>query len=130
MGSSGKVVNWFEEDGLTGSFQLATSSDRSWIHSDYYNTWAGVCYLTPDAPLSAGTGLFQYKKNKARIESDIGEPYDGLDMTLWDMTDYVANRFNRLILYRSNQFHTSIDYFGKDLNTGRLFQVFFFSTER
>lgn len=130
IGFAGRVTNWFEEKGLTGSFQITTSRDRSWIHSDYVNKWAGVCYLTPDAPLSAGTGLFQYKKNNARIESEIGEPYDGLDKTKWDLADRVANRFNRLILYRSNQFHTSLDYFGQDLQSGRLFQVFFFDTER
>mgnify|MGYP001003434729 FL=1 len=56
---SGNVTDWQANDGYTGSFQLTTSMDRSWIHADSYNTWAGVLYLTPDAPLSGGTGIFR-----------------------------------------------------------------------
>jgi hypothetical protein len=127
--AAGEVTNWFEQDGLSGSFELATSKDRSWVHTDHYNTWAGVCYLTPDAPLSSGTGLFQYKKNGARVAEDLNEPHDAQDMTKWQLCDVIANRYNRIAIYRSNQFHTSLDYFGSDLQTGRLFQLFFFSTQ-
>lgn len=52
------------------------------------------------------------------------------DITKWDMVDRFGNLFNRLILYRADNFHVSLDYFGKDLNDGRLFQVFFFNTEK
>ena len=31
--------------------------DRSWIHTDSWNNWAAVLYLTPDAPESSGTGI-------------------------------------------------------------------------
>jgi len=64
--AGGEVTNWFENDlrtGYTGAFQLTTAEHRSWIHTDHYNKWAAVCYLTPDAPISSGTGLFQFKKN-------------------------------------------------------------------
>jgi len=61
----GNVTDWFETDGFSGSFQLTTASDRSWIHTDHFNTWAGVCYLTPDAPHSGGTGLFRHKATGA-----------------------------------------------------------------
>lgn len=126
---AGKVTNWNVRDGLTGSFELATAHNRSWIHTDHHNMWAGVCYLTPNAPVSGGTGLFQYKANKARIDSEL-QDYETQDMTKWELVDQVGNRFNRLVLYRSNQFHTSLDYFGKDKESGRLFQLFFFDTER
>ena len=59
---SGNVTDWQANDGYTGSFQLTTSMDRGWIHADSYNTWAGVLYLTPNAPASAGTGIFRHKK--------------------------------------------------------------------
>ena len=51
------------------------------------------------------------------------------DMTKWELTDYISNKFNRLILYDASMFHKSLDYFGKDKYNGRLFQVFFFNTE-
>ena len=50
-----EVTNWFQTDGFSGSYQLAYASDRSWIHTDHFNKWAAVLYLTPDAPLTGGT---------------------------------------------------------------------------
>lgn len=126
--AGGNVINWNDEDGLSGSFELATSKDRSWIHTDHYNTWAGIVYLTPDAPLSGGTGLFQYKKNGALYAEQLPE-YESQDYTKWQLGDVIANRYNRLALYRSDQFHTSLDYFGNSKETGRLFQLFFITTE-
>ena len=126
--AGGKVTNWFEGSGYTGAFQICTANDRTWIHADSYNTWAGVCYLTPNAPLSAGTALYRHKAT-GNCEF-VGENYEGYDYTKWDMTDYVANKYNRLVLYRGNLFHASVDYFGYDNKSGRLFQTFFFSTER
>ena len=51
------------------------------------------------------------------------------DYTKWDLVDQLGNKFNRLVMYRSDNYHVSLDYFGKDLETGRLFQVFFFTSE-
>ena len=128
LNAGGLITNWNQEDGLTGSFELATAKDRSWIHTDHFNTWAGVLYLTPNAPLSGGTGIYQYKKTKATIASQL-DSYESQDMTKWELCDTIANRYNRLVLYRSEMFHTSIDYFGSDLQTGRLFQLFFLTTQ-
>ena len=49
--------------------------------------------------------------------------YSCLPLTLY----YPANR---LVIFNANSFHMSMDYFGHDKETGRLFQVFFFSTEK
>ncbi len=57
---AGNVTYW-SEDQYTGSYQYTVATDRSWIHADSTTDWAGVCYLTPDAPLSSGTGLFRHK---------------------------------------------------------------------
>ena len=132
---AGNVTWWGDES--TGAFQFTTANDRSWIHVD--NTdWAGVCYLTPDAPLSAGTGLFRNKESKKRMWNGKNKLYeeplsehksDYYDMTKWELVDRIGNLYNRLILYRGDLFHTSLDYFGRDLESGRLFQTFFFNTE-
>jgi hypothetical protein len=127
--AAGKITDWHEKDGLTGSFQLTTAKDRSWIHTDHHNTWAGVLYLTPDAPLSGGTGLFRYQANKARYAHEITSPYEAQDMTKWEQVDRIGNIYNRMILYRSNMFHTSLDYFGSGPDDGRLFQLFFLTTQ-
>ena len=119
-----------------GSFQYTTSRDRSWVHIDGYNNWAGVLYLTPDAPLSSGTSFYKfYDGTSCTRDMEILENKKEIDMysqdlTKWNKVDQVGNVFNRLILFNSNRFHMSMDYFGNCKENGRLFQVFFFSTEK
>lgn len=130
LNAGGVVTNWFEESGYTGAFQICTAKDRTWIHADSFNTWAGVCYLNPDAPVSAGTALYRWKETKSYERTNNDAPQlDGYDNTKWEMTDYVSNKYNRLVLYRGNLYHASLDYFGDNIKNGRLFQTFFFNTE-
>jgi hypothetical protein len=134
---AGKVTYWGNNN--CGSFQFTTALDRSWIHSDGITSWAGVCYLTPDAPLSAGTGIFRHKSTGLRNwlysehtdEETKNAPHysESMDYTKWEMVDRIGNVYNRLILYRGDLFHVSLDYFGKNIQDGRLFQTFFFDTE-
>lgn len=128
MQFAGKITNTFEHSGYTGAFQIATANDRTWIHSDPHNMWAGVCYLTPDAPGSGGTGLFRHKATGEH--SKITQDREGYDYTKYDLFDRIGNKYNRLILYRGDLFHASLDYFGDNYENGRLFQTFFFDTER
>lgn len=135
---AGEITRWETE--YTGAFQYTTQRDRSWIHADQTTSWAGVIYLTPDAPLSGGTGLFRHKETGLEVapklangeydEAIMRKIYeDSQDMTKWEMTNFIGNVYNRLILYRGDIFHTSLDYFGKDMHDGRLFQTFFFDTQ-
>jgi hypothetical protein len=135
----GNVIYWSDEQ-YTGAYQYTTSRDRSWIHADQTTKWAGVCYLTPDAPLSSGTGLFRHiptgltmaprNDDGSYNQELLSEIYkDSQDMTKWELVDRLANKYNRLVLYRGDHFHMSMDYFGQDLYDGRLFQTFFFNTE-
>ena len=55
---------------------------------------------------------------------------DSRDMTKWEMVDFIGNKYNRLVIYQGDLFHSSLDYFGTDINSGRLFQTFFFDTEK
>ena len=130
MNFAGKVTDWFENTGYTGAFQIATAQDRTWIHSDHHNMWAGVCYLTPDAPHTGGTALYRHKATGLHRRNGDKEVGDGYDYTKWDKFDVVGNKYNRLVIYRADLFHASIDYFGDNLHNGRLFQTFFFNTER
>ena len=124
-----------------GAFQYNTSYNKSWIHRDNYNTsndgganniWSAIIYLTPDAPVSSGTGFFQFMDGTMRYddlkitnsESDIIK-YEQ-DITKWKLVNNVGNIFNRLILFPSSQYHMSMDYFGTDKYDSRLIQIFFF----
>jgi hypothetical protein len=119
-----------------GSFQFTTSRDRSWVHIDGYNNWAGVLYLTPDAPLTSGTSFYRfYDGTTCARDLDLFDSKEitdnySQDLTKWEKVDQVGNVFNRLILFNSKRFHMSNDYFGLTIEDARLFQVFFFSTEK
>jgi hypothetical protein len=105
-----------------------------------HNTWAGVIYLTPNAPLSGGTGIFRHKETGFMYSPKLEDGsvdrellgyigIDSQDLTKWDLVDRLANVYNRMVLYRGDLFHQSLDYFGTNKENGRLFQTFFFSTE-
>ena len=119
-----------------GSFQYTTSRDRSWIHTDKWNNWAGVLFMTPNAPLSAGTAFYRFKdgamcEEDGKILNNIDEvDRFSQDLTKWEMVDSVGNVFNRLVLFNAHRYHMSMDYFGDTKENARLFQTFFFSTER
>lgn len=92
-------------------FQLCVENVETWVHKDE-TTWAAVLYLTPNAPYSAGTGIYD----------------DGASN--YDLVTAIGNVYNRLVVYRGTLFHRSMQAgFGKDKETGRLTQVFFFNTE-
>ena len=119
-----------------GAFQCTLARDRSWIHSDKWNNWAGVLFLTPDAPLTAGTAFYKFIDGAmSQEDTDLLKNQELVDrftqdLTKWELVDRAGNIFNRLILFNSHNYHMSMDYFGDTKENGRLFQVFFFSTER
>ena len=95
-----------------------------------------MLYLTPNAPVDSGTGIFRYKDgtrtvSEARVKDNVKLlDSHSQDYTKWELVDKVGNIFNRLILFNSTQYHASLEYFGTNKENGRLFQVFFFSTEK
>jgi hypothetical protein len=119
-----------------GSFQYTTSRDRSWVHVDNWNNWAGVLFLTPDAPVTAGTAFYRFHDGTSihddnkLLDNKNETDTCSQDLTKWELVDRAGNIFNRLILFNAHRYHMSMDYFGDCKENGRLFQVFFFSTER
>lgn len=96
------IVEWVMD---SFCFQLCLEGSKSWIHSDNCD-YAGVLYLTPNAPVESGTNFFENN----------------------NLIDSIGNKFNRAIFYKANQLHSSnLSGFGDSANTGRLTQVFFFN---
>jgi hypothetical protein len=112
------------------SFQYTTKDDKSWVHHDE-TTWAGIVYLTPDAPLEAGTGIYRHKNSRIFAHNPGQYDYNN-ERTApedWELVAFAGNVFNRLVLYRGNYYHKSaVAGFGDSLHNGRLFQTFFFDT--
>jgi hypothetical protein len=144
---AGKIIDWpmpsstdndsqHNNDTYNGAFQYTTSRDRTWIHNDGWNNWAGVLYLTPNAPVNSGTGIYRFKDGTRTVDEAEARgnkkiiDENSQDYTKWELVDKVGNVFNRLVLFNSKQYHASMDYFGTNKENGRLFQVFFFSTEK
>jgi hypothetical protein len=123
-----KIRQW-ETHGMNGSFQYCTPQDLLVYHYDS-QTWAGMIYLTPDAPYDCGTSLFASKTTKARHLHDDpdGASFAGgfYDSTKFDLVDSIGNIFNRLVLFDAQCFHSASKYFGSNINDSRLFHLFFF----
>jgi LPS sulfotransferase NodH len=81
--------------------------------------WAGLLYLTPDAPLSGGLKLWRNRNPDNSF--DWMTPSDN-----WELVDEIGNVPNRLILARGNMPHSGAAGWGSTLEDGRLYQTFFF----
>ncbi len=123
-----KITYW--PGGYNGSFQYTTSDMKSWIHRD--NTeWSAIIYLTPDAPVDSGTIMYRHKPtgmeyvNMPDEEHKLGQ--DTYDDSKWEVTDRVANIYNRCVLFKGRRSHMAGPYFGTTKENARLFQTFFFN---
>jgi hypothetical protein len=84
--------------------------------------WAGLIYLSPDAPPSGGLKLW---KNR-----DPEKNYDWMTpKENWELVDDLGNVFNRLILCRGNIPHSGAAGWGTTPENGRFYQTFFFQVQ-
>ena len=96
----------------TFCFQSCVEGTQTWVHVDSQGEnqgeLAAVLYLTPDAIVDSGTGIYKDRNS--------------------DMNIGVGNIYNRLVAYRGKVlYHRSIvPGFGNTLETSRLTQTFFF----
>mgnify|MGYP001191227123 FL=1 len=132
----GETINYWPKEHNT-SYQVTTEKDTTWVHHDDTD-WAGVLFLTPNPPIESGTAIYKHKQSGISwwdgIENSASD-LNGLagldDLSNWEQQVFVGNVYNRLVLFRGNQYHRSlVPGFGNDKYTGRLFQVFFFNVEQ
>ena len=123
---------------ITTSFQSVSEDYKQGvIHTDNSTVFAGVLYLSPNAPLNSGTSL--YKKNKSFNEQKYKQALEQNDENfkvgqkimstdyhiMFDEVVRVNNVYNTLIIYEGDTFHAANDFFGSTLKDSRLAQVFF-----
>lgn len=81
--------------------------------------WAGIIYLSPHAPLTGGLRLWRNR--------DAARQLDWMtERSNWELVDSFGNVPNRLILTRGNVPHSGSRGWGESLQSGRIFQTFFF----
>ncbi|GAB3628697.1 DUF6445 family protein [Pandoraea terrae] len=129
-----RPITYWPVDTYNGAFQFSVKDDRTWVHADHTTLWSGVLYLSPNAPPGAGTAFFRHIETGIELYPDDHVQRQRCDKDAsvrerWILTDQVANRFNRLVLFRGKRFHCSQGHFGHCKRTGRLFQTFFFNTD-
>ena len=125
---------------ITTSFQSVSAEyNQGVIHTDSNTVFAGVLYLTPDAPLNGGTSLFKPNKSfddakyeQALVDNDVRFKAGDIAMdtgyhSMFDEIVQVNNMYNTLIIYEGRHYHAANNFFGKTLNDSRLAQVFFVS---
>lgn len=133
----GKKIADFSRYGTNGCFQYCIGGDQLVYHYDT-QTYAGLIYLTPNAPPQTGTSFFRSRHTSLR-KIDFGKEKEEetsltfkngfLDPTEFDLVDKVGNVYNRLVLFDARLIHAASEYFGSNLQNGRLFQLFFFDFE-
>ncbi len=140
------IRNWIEDnESANGVFQYCLNDDETVFHSDLQR-WAGAVYLTPGAPVTAGTVFYSSKvTDLRRAATPLDAVQSGLsvetlndatyakknltDPSAWKEVDRVGNVYNRLVLWDARLIHSAGTYFGKDKSDARLFQLFFFDGE-
>ena len=128
----GRTIKNFNKYGTNGCFQYCIAGDQLVYHCDTQD-YAGVLFLSPDAPPQTGTTLYRSKHTKEMTVNTSEHPIvfkNGfLDPTEFEVVDVVGNVFNRLVLFNSRLIHAASSYFGNNVENGRLFQLFFFDLE-
>jgi hypothetical protein len=126
-----KIKNW-EYYGTNGCFQYCIAGEQLVYHFDAQQ-YAGVLFLTPDAPPQTGTTFYRSKYTKKMKVSDnehsIVFKNGFYDSTEFDVVDVVGNVYNRIVLFDARMIHAASCYFGTNIDNGRLFQLFFFDLD-
>ncbi|MFF3377815.1 DUF6445 family protein [Streptomyces sp. NPDC002680] len=128
-----------------GGFRYITEkSGRSAIvHADVAADWAGMVYLTPNAPMSSGTAFFRHRAtglsspptdrearamgyaDSSEFDDQVIRP-DKADLSKWEQIARIGPVYNRLILFRgSEHYHAPMGGCGDCAKTARLTHIFF-----
>lgn len=133
------IYNWNYDAYANGIFQFCTADQPIVYHVDN-QTYAGIVFLTPDAPASTGTAFYRSKvtgdykfDDEKRQTMNYFRAFQGksAEMNFYDGTNFekideIGNVYNRLVLFDAKNIHAATQYFGDAINNSRLFHMFFF----
>jgi hypothetical protein len=142
------VNNWINSGAANGCFQITGYNDPLVWHSDAQMNAAAI-YLTPNAPIGAGTSFWRSKATGCRrppnhpleaprfattrdMESAGDVMYTGDTITRpepWELVDRVGAVYNRLVIWDAQLIHSASSYdgiLGTSPEDSRLVQLFFF----
>lgn len=141
------------EPSCTGNFRLQKLGDtcRQDIHIDLPNfncTWAAVWYGSLPEHYGNANATYFWKHKALGMEEfpmntegaaqlgfngpdDLRDFMytDGMDHSKWDIVHAIPQKFNRLVMFRSNIWHSPGELFGTTKEDCRLIQTFFFEPD-
>lgn len=120
-----------------GEFQLRTKAHSHEGRKHYHanGEWTGLVYLSKHIPSGEfGTRFYKHKPSETSHLIDLdAESYswikqDSSNQELWEKYDSPEMKFNRLVVFDCRYFHAEPPGFGQDVETGRLVQIFNFTS--
>ena len=125
-----RITRW-EGHGMNGRFQYCIAGEPLVFHCDP-QAYAGMLYLTPDAPYQTGTRTHALKGTDIRhlkhprIQECFLPGSRNFDGTRFETVDMLGNVYNRLVIFNAGYLHSATEYFGFNKENSRLWQMFFF----
>lgn len=143
------IIKWDVGENISGGcFQFITESANPCIHVDVGLglKWGSILFLTPEAPVEKGIGFYHHKqfgfehepgekeiqhlldtvgaeKAKRIRDASIWREGETPGWHYWDLKYDIENKFNRLVIFPGNRFHSSKGGFGNTLENARLLQT-------
>jgi hypothetical protein len=119
----------FDKYDINGEFKYTIGGDTI-IFNTESNSYGGILFLTPNAPLNTGITLYRSKNtNKMTIsenEEQLVFKNGNKDSTEFEPVDIIGNVYNRLVIFNTKILHAITHNFGNNLTNGRLVQTFAF----
>jgi hypothetical protein len=142
------ILDWLNQP-ANGCFQITGYDDPLVWHSDS-QSYAAAVYLTPNAPITAGTSFWRDKvhgcrrppnhpleydrfaNDEARInaQNDVYNDFNITHPDNWELVDRIGCVYNRLVIWDAQIIHSASSYEGlvSDVaDQARLVQLFFFT---
>ena len=121
----GKISNILKSDIkiIEADNNVQKEEDEGGITAHLGSDWIGVIYLQLGYPSFGEFGMKFFSHNETGLESYVdGKQFNIQDKSHWKEYGKIPARYNRLVLFRSNRWHSYGKGFGDNLNTCMLYQ--------
>ena len=121
-------------DNWNGAFHMKYKNENhtDFIHHHYKpndceNGYSGVVYLNKGFH-DSGTKIWKNKKTQ-KITGEFGPFFEKYNNNDWELYKHIIPKFNRIVLFKGDVYHSGDVGFGENESDCRLFQTFFFNVD-
>lgn len=121
-------------DMWNGAFHMKFENDnhKDLIHHHYKDNdcprgYSGVVYLNTQNS-NSGTKIWK-QKCTGKITGNYGPFFSYYNSENWELYKHIAPKYNRLVLFKGDVYHSGDGGFGSTFDDCRLFQTFFFNVQ-